>query len=571
MAKLSGKAREKLLLAQTEAGKREIKKITGQARKAVQLKIIAAVQSGDFVRAATVRDSLYRDITKEYIALNGGVDDWTKKRSKTVAKTWHALAIDDLPKAAMAITFGKFSEKYLNDIVGKINPSTVSKRVAMNARLEAMLSEDIRAIRTAVSETIRKGALTGMNYKEMAAEMQSRAAKIAPAFKFVDKGGRTWDSDSYFAMLNRTLHNNVARETYSSTVIEAGYDLVRIEGKSGDADSPCIPYEGEILSISGMSKKHKSLDAAMADGLFHPNCCVPDTVVESPDMIAASRFEYSGEVIEVKYASGNSLTVTPNHMLLTDQGFAAAHTLAKGDNVLRCAEGNRLRAGRPNVNRNPSTIKDVFMAFRESGCVSSAQMPVSAKHFHGDGKLGNGNVDVIATDRLLLNNVTGEFHSEPFSKRSFAFADSKLFHLASNSPLFFVLLSAGHATNRIVSLGSVGSPPFSPATLLSNPELFALAPDVYACGNKAASDKGAGHSKRLGNLIVSNAGLIEIDSVVNVNVRSFSGHVYDLQSLSTLYTANGYLSSNCIHTTSVVIEELTQEEKATLRKAGVGR
>jgi len=558
MAKLSGKAREKLLLAQTEQGKRQILKITAEARRDIEAKIIEATNRGDFVRAAVIRDGLYKGIADEYVKLNRGVDDWTKQRATVVSKAWHALAIDDLPASVAGVTFGQFSKKYLNDIIGKINPSTVGGRVAMNARIGGMMTEDIRAIRTAVSDVIRKGALTGMNYKEMSAEMKQRAAEIKPAFKFVDKGGKTWNTDSYFGMLNRTLHNTVARETFIDTMVESGLDLVRIEGKSSDPDSPCIPYEGEILSISGTSDKYGSLDDAIADGLFHPNCCVPETMVESPDMTAAYRFEYSGEVVKIEYASGNTLTVTPNHMLLTDQGFAAAHTLAKGDNVLRRIEGNRLGFSCPDVDRKPSTIEDIFMAFGKYGGVLSAQVPVTSEHFHGDGKFGNSNVDIIASDRLLLNNVAGQFKTEPFGKAGFASADSKLFGLARNSPLFSILLGAAHATNRIVSLGGVCESPFSTASFLSNPELFALAPDIYSCGNKSSSDCGRANSKQLSDFIVANAGLIEADSVVNVDVCSYSGHVYDLQSLSTLYTANGCLSSNCIHTQSVYIEGVSK-------------
>jgi hypothetical protein len=272
MAKLSGKAREKLLLAQTEQGKRQILKITAEARRDIEAKIIEAANRGDFVRAAVIRDGLYKGIADEYVKLNRGVDDWTKQRATVVSKAWHALAIDDLPASVAGVTFGQFSKKYLNDIIGKINPSTVGGRVAMNARIGGMMTEDIRAIRTAVSDVIRKGALTGMNYKEMSAEMKQRAAEIKPAFKFVDKGGKTWNTDSYFGMLNRTLHNTVARETFIDTMVESGLDLVRIEGKSSDPDSPCIPYEGEILSISGTSDKYGSLDDAIASGLYHVNC-----------------------------------------------------------------------------------------------------------------------------------------------------------------------------------------------------------------------------------------------------------------------------------------------------------
>lgn len=558
MAKLSGKAREKLLLAQTEQGRKQILAITAQARKEIELKIIDATNRGDFVRAAVIRDGLYKGIADEYVKLNRGVDDWTKQRATVVSKAWHALAIDELPESIAGATFGQFSKTYLNDIIGKINPSTVGGRVAMNARIGGMMTEDIRAIRTAVSDVIRKGALTGMNYKEMSAEMKQRAAEIKPAFQFVDKGGKTWNTDSYFGMLNRTLHNTVARETFIDTMSDVGLDLVRIEGKSSDPDSPCIPYEGAVLSISGESDKYGSLDDAIAAGLFHPNCCVSGTLVECPELISASQFWYSGDVIKIHFSSGNLLTVTPNHLLLTSQGFSPAKLLTKGDNIICTSKRKRLGGGCPDIDGQPPMIEQVFMTLGQAYGVLPAQVPVTAEHFHGDGVFGNGNINIVASDGLLLNNINGQPLAQPVGKIGFMSCDSELPNLAGDSLLRKLLLCAGSATNRIVSGVSVSGTPFCASTLLCKPELFALAPDVYSCGNKGVSDVSSGVSDNLSDFVVSNAGFIELDDVLSVVTEFYSGHVYDLQSLSTLYTANGCLSSNCIHTQSVYIEGVTK-------------
>jgi len=273
-------SREKLLKSQSAEGQKEILKLTSDARKAVELQVIDAVNKGNFAQAATVRDGLYKGIAEEYVRLNRGVDDWTVKRSGTVSKAWHTLAIDDLPTAKAGSTFGQFSKKYLDDIIGKINPSTIGEKVGvgLNPQIGGMLNEDIRAIRTAVSNTIRTGALTGMTNPQLSAEMRRATQAIKPGALFIDKAGRKWNSDSYFSMLNRTLHANVARETYNSTVVDAGFDLVRVDGSSSDPDSPCLPWEGKILSVSGTSKKYPSLAEAEATGLHHPNCIHTESV-----------------------------------------------------------------------------------------------------------------------------------------------------------------------------------------------------------------------------------------------------------------------------------------------------
>ena len=264
--------RDKILKAQIAEGAKELKAIVVEARREIEHKIIEAAGKGNFARAAAVRDGLYSGIASEYIRLNRGVDDWTRKRASKVASAWHEFAIDDLPEAATGVSFNQFSKKYLDDIIGKVSPSVVDKRVALNARIGGMLAEDVRALRVAVSDTLRKGAITGASINEMSAEMKNSVLKVTPAFKFVDKAGKTWNSDSYFNMFNRTLHSEVSREAYKATVADAGHDLIRVTGTSSYPNSPCIPWQGEVLSLSGTSKKYPSLAEAMASGLFHPNC-----------------------------------------------------------------------------------------------------------------------------------------------------------------------------------------------------------------------------------------------------------------------------------------------------------
>lgn len=269
--------KSKVLKAQIKQGQKELLERARTARLRIQKRIDDAVSRGDFILAANVRNTLYKQVAAEYVRLNRGVDDWVDERAMTVSKSWHTLAVDDIPKGTGA-TFGQFSKKYFDDIVGKINPATIDKRVGVNAQIGGMLNEDIRAIRTAVSETIRKGALTGMNNIELTAEMKKAAENIKAGAKFMDKAGKTWNSDSYFGMLNRTLHSNVARETYNSTVVDAGFDLVRVDGRSTYPNSPCIPFEGEVLSLTGATKGYTTMADAEAAGLHHPNCIHTESV-----------------------------------------------------------------------------------------------------------------------------------------------------------------------------------------------------------------------------------------------------------------------------------------------------
>jgi hypothetical protein len=48
---------------------------------------------------------------------------------------------------------------------------------------------------------------------------------------------------------------------------------------------------------------------------------------------------------------------------------------------------------------------------------------------------------------------------------------------------------------------------------------------------------------------------IHLQKIVKINIYSFHGFVYDIQTSTSLYLANGILSSNCWHNMFVTSEE----------------
>lgn len=88
---------------------------------------------------------------------------------------------------------------------------------------------------------------------------------------FVDKSGHNWNISTYAEMLARTTLLNARRDAQLNEFQLHGYDLVQVSEHHTDCDK-CLPWEGAVLSISGNSKKYRSLDEAKAAGLFHPNC-----------------------------------------------------------------------------------------------------------------------------------------------------------------------------------------------------------------------------------------------------------------------------------------------------------
>lgn len=117
----------------------------------------------------------------------------------------------------------------------------------------------------------REAAMTGMTSRQVAAEFLTRLESRPEGFKFVDAGNRVWDSKAYCEMLARTTLLNTSRQEYLNTCAENGSDVVCVT-VSGHCCDKCAVWENRLLSISGATKGLPTVDDAIAEGLFHPNC-----------------------------------------------------------------------------------------------------------------------------------------------------------------------------------------------------------------------------------------------------------------------------------------------------------
>jgi hypothetical protein len=111
---------------------------------------------------------------------------------------------------------------------------------------------------------------------------------------------------------------------------------------------------------------------------------------------------YNGKILKIKTNSG-SLTVTPNHPILTEVGFIPARLLDKGNKMVRyVSEINNLFRGE-NINHKPTTIKKLFGSFGLLGGGESRL--TAATDFYGDGRYFDGNIDIVYPERILGKRV----------------------------------------------------------------------------------------------------------------------------------------------------------------------
>lgn len=270
---------------------------------------------------------------------------------------------------------------------------------------------------------------------------------------FVDKAGRKWSLSDYCNMCTRTT----ARQAEVAALLTADdHDLWQIV-KIGSTCPVCAPLEGRVYSKSGTNPEYPPLSLAFGkvdpsgpEELtntylnIHPNCLVPGGSILCEGLVSASRRHYTGDVILLVTASGNKITVTPNHPILTTKGFVAAGSLKEEDEIIEATRKYRafLRKA-PNSIDVPTGIEEIFHSIIKTSNGTAFSVKGSPVQFHSDG-ITNRKVDIVfpAGSGISERNIV---RGEPFTKHYFPPAHFRGFSLFANSTATKVIVSAFHA------------------------------------------------------------------------------------------------------------------------------
>lgn len=234
------------------------------------------------------------------------------------------------------------------------------------------------------------------------AERSYRAAFLARSAQRIEKA----------VAAGKPLHAASEREKDLWRLHEDAYRRRRLAAARVDE---AVDRHGLVLSWRAVIDKRTSMDCRAANGrnfrvdrpprlgfpgAAHPRCLLPGSVVSAAGIRATSTRWYDGEVVEVLTDSGNLLTVTPNHPVLTPKGWIPAGLLNEGSDVVSTEFPETLtRLVGPHDYQVPALVEDVAATFGERLGVSPMTVPVAAEDFHGDGF--GSEVAVIRAYRVL--------------------------------------------------------------------------------------------------------------------------------------------------------------------------
>ncbi len=351
------------------------------------------------------------------------------------------------------------------------------------------------------------------------------------------------DANRYAVTQVTDAHSRGELDAAADVEANVGTRLVAIwRTEPGACEKICAPLEGQTIRQWG----HRFPDGPAA----HPHCVLGETVVRSASFVRGFVGLYSGPIVRIKFSGSVWLRVTPNHMVLTDQGFVFAKSLMKGDNVIRAAnvEDSAFFSRQcPNRDHGPATISEVFGSWKMSGGMRTRRVPVSPVDLHGDAAGMNGYVDVVSPIGELADNGDSSL-LQPSTKLIFEDGSAADFGLNSLGSLRDALFALRDATDGGMGLFRELQSLFRSHLRHPNKHRSTASADFDSTIYEAFVDRASRDSERLGKLLDAFPSEITRCEVVDVQLDTVheAVPVYDIETEESLYLiGDGIVTSNC--------------------------
>lgn len=439
--------------------------------------------------------------------------------------------------------------------------------------------------RSITTQTVQSAIIAGVDHRvAMSHALNQYADRGITAF--VDRAGRRWSLDSYVDMSVRTMRNQATQEGHLSGYEQAGVELVRASWHPASAPQ-CFPFQNELLAISGGAGVREMVDpatgetvtvtvkdtlrGAISKGYHHPNAILggEQSIDTFAGTVGASKGAYCGPAFTIRTAKGHKATVSPEHPILTSNGWRTAESIRVGDHLFHTVEGDRpvpVIGGESKLEEMPATVEDEFASLKRNG--TSTSVTTSGHHFNDDRKFLKGEIDIVMADDCLLPVPDTEIVKETGEVR-FVWPDVGRGEAVGNSGLHPLLHGVATPVGGALSQGDAFLLEASPNGGAANPKFGAdllAAEAAFVQGNdfgdvdvapgldrrktgslEALSYRRPGDSEHPSNVCAAVPGIVEPDEVVSVEKFIFSGHAYDFQTELGFYALGGIVVHNCRH------------------------
>jgi len=268
-------------------------------------------------------------------------------------------------------------------------------------------------------------------------------------------------------------------------------------------------------------------------------CVLPGTPIIANGVQAIARRWYDGEVWELRTASGRRVSLTPKHPVLTARGWVTAQALQLGDQLLSVREVDPV--GTPGVKGRYALIEECFQAAAETREVRTLTREVPGS-VDLNSYSTNEQVDVVAAYGHLSQGIESGL-AKDLARLSLELSDQALADLVVQGALPHGVFCDHHARFsdapggfQVALTCAVPLDPDDPGgALVAHRDTSQ--PQDPADGVTASAELSA-------EAVDRTSGLVELDDLIGIEVRSWSGHVYDFTTYCHWFMADGIVVHN---------------------------
>lgn len=434
--------------------------------------------------------------------------------------------------------------------------SSLNQQIAGEAFKNRML-DNVLTLRKEIRRSVAVAMVEGQSAQQTARNIQSGIQGIGKAMT---------KSVNHSLMIARTEMNraySLSQEFATAQAEAAGVDVsptwdATLDGKTreshanADGKKFILDQNGNwIVTVGG------TIFTSPRVPLYGPgkakeivNCFIPETKISAADIKKCYKRKYDGLLVTIETATGIKLTGTPNHPVLTENGWVGLGFLKNGDNIVSMDVGNfnnSTMPTKPNKYCKPASIGKVFKFFD----IVFPNQRVRGRNvdFHGDGK--QTNVKVVSVDSLLRNTRKPRLYKKI---KQFCFSFSYI----------LLCLFTGFCSKAKLIMRTLFTPnsimrSFSKALSLKRRGLIHASKHSFTAiatfktfFREAVIDISSGNSEPLRQLFDRYPCIMQLDKIVDINMSNYSGHVYNLQTKDNTYIAynnsngnRGILVHNC--------------------------
>lgn len=179
------------------------------------------------------------------------------------------------------------------DVYTRANQS-INQNVATYLYLIRQAQKQIQSIQyfdmrdeAVIAELLDEAIAEGESRQRLQTLIREHYGRQAYERKYININGRNYDLIYYGRMVSRTRLRTMQTKAVLRSCEQYGNDLVQISDH-GTKTPICLPYEGNVYSLSGKSTKYPYMDQYTP---FHPNCqhntsATSEAVLESREQYA---------------------------------------------------------------------------------------------------------------------------------------------------------------------------------------------------------------------------------------------------------------------------------------------